>query len=288
MKTKYSQLIPGKWYEDERFSNKISNCYFKFLEYQNNTVVFAINGYIHQGKYNKIQRPWSHDRQDFRKVDISEIAKFLPDGHEDLCEKELVSLKIIDLIDEAKNRYPVGTHFQPVHVKKPNEEYCIIMNENFKYFSSSNGIIKALTTNGNTCTRSKLQGNTLSERVVYRNGVWADIVTPLTEQVELGDYVEVMHGGFYGQKGTVIELKIENCCLETDEGHEFYVQKKLLKIINKNNNNNLKTENHEKNDRNTCKVSRFNFKIERTEPIRATSIRCADSKIRIGSEHCTD
>jgi hypothetical protein len=97
-------------------------------------------------------------------------------------EEELQKKK---LLKEAKNRYPIGTKFVPVHVDKNDSEYCIVTEDNFKF---EGGTLYSMLGNSYwDYHKNPKNGNTGSNRIVYRYGEWARIISdekPTDESIE--------------------------------------------------------------------------------------------------------
>jgi len=82
-----------------------------------------------------------------------------------------------ELIAEAKERYPIGTYFKPVHVITPNTEHCKVVTEDFKILGSN---IYAVLPSGEFFERGTSDtlkyGNTQSSRLVKQGNRWATAV----------------------------------------------------------------------------------------------------------------
>lgn len=82
----------------------------------------------------------------------------------------------LDLLAEAKRRYPIGTKFIPAHISR-DDTFCIITNENFEkngdnIISFTDDFLKY--THGS----NSRYGNCSYNRLVYDNGNWATIIPP--------------------------------------------------------------------------------------------------------------
>lgn len=89
----------------------------------------------------------------------------------------------MNLLEEAKRRYPIGTKFYPVHVghAKKSNQYCIVVSNDFKM--GTYGDIYALTDVGGlfAYTHDTKHGNTSANRMVYQkeNNEWAEIINEM-------------------------------------------------------------------------------------------------------------
>lgn len=92
--------------------------------------------------------------------------------------------KVIGLLEEAKNRYPIGTKFIPAHIE--TTDYCIITTEYFKGSTESDTIYAKLLDGTIHDVHPYKYGNTPYSRVVYHKGKWAEIIV---EEKELPPYL---------------------------------------------------------------------------------------------------
>lgn len=95
------------------------------------------------------------------------------------------------ILKQLLEKYPVGTKFCPAHVKKSNE-FCIITNDKFLFTSK---FVMALTDDNYVNCENEEYGNTSLNRIVWYNGIYADIIPNFTiynYKVELFDnYIEM-------------------------------------------------------------------------------------------------
>lgn len=82
----------------------------------------------------------------------------------------------MDLIEEAKKRYPIGTRFCPAHIESTISYFCIIVNSNF---INTGNIITNCLENGDYFDRDcdPQYGNNDYNRIVYYKGKWANILS---------------------------------------------------------------------------------------------------------------
>lgn len=95
-----------------------------------------------------------------------------------------------ELLEEAKRRYPIGTKFRFAHLNH-SKEYGIITNSNFQFTTRQGceiGIV-VLTDEGNYWAESsnKRYGTGRYDRIVYKDGKWAEIVQ---DTLKVEDLVE--------------------------------------------------------------------------------------------------
>lgn len=101
------------------------------------------------------------------------------------------------LLEEAKNRYPVGTKFFPAHLNQ-KDEYCIVTEDSIFEFFNNNIILKIdnCKYNNNIIYGGSIKNvnfGTIYNRVIYHNNQWAKIVSIPEEKKEFNRnfYVEV-------------------------------------------------------------------------------------------------
>ena len=91
----------------------------------------------------------------------------------------------LDLIEEAKKRYPVGTCFFPAHInKKRDNTYCIITEDSNFVLRNFEQIVAIINDSNWVDSRLKQYGNTPFNRVVYERGKWAEIVSKPEEKIK--------------------------------------------------------------------------------------------------------
>lgn len=99
----------------------------------------------------------------------------LAEIHEIPAETSDTQTKKSKLLEVAKRKYPIGTIFEPAHLRGLIQgERCIVTNDNFIY--SDSDTIWVLTDEGGEFSKLSRYGNTSSQRVVYYKGIWADII----------------------------------------------------------------------------------------------------------------
>lgn len=107
-----NDFIVGKWYKVID-SDVLS--YKKFFKLDDNKFYYSeeIYQYLHAITHS-FKNDWIGKWFGFTLLtDLSEIQKYLPDGHVDKISKEP---DLHDLLKYAKKHYPIGTQFSPAHV----------------------------------------------------------------------------------------------------------------------------------------------------------------------------
>lgn len=154
-------LKVGTWYK-----SKMGN-YFKFKEFKNN--------YFHSSEkiFDKIwlvAGGWDWEVgwiKELTEVSLSEIQQYLPDGHVDKIKKE----EPVDLLAEAKRRYPVGSKFKCPNSNKSEFD----SNYDTKSDTWTVTTYKSITHGTNLCIHS---GN----GYLYFKGRWAKAKQPEEEK----------------------------------------------------------------------------------------------------------
>lgn len=106
-------------------------------------------------------------------------------------------------IEEVRRRYPVGTKFLPAHVEEKMENYCIVVNDQFKIGTES---VSALTNEGSVFCGPGIHGSCALNRNVWHNGRWARIIdNTYTSPYPIGTEVLVVNAvrGAYGANGMI-------------------------------------------------------------------------------------
>lgn len=216
----------GDWVITKAYSENYDGRALKITRIDNNTYYYFEVG--DNGYYNS--------QHNFGKESI--LRKAEPHEIPVKSKKESPNL---DLLEEAKRRYPVGTKFYPAHLSGEIEEdvYCIITDDTeFKFIGDS---IYA-TVNGNTyfSADQTKYGNTSYNRCLYNNKKWAEIVssteskldvqgTPRS-QFKIGDKVRVLsesHGWGDVKKGDIgVVREINSNSLSVDfPSQSFWIGK---------------------------------------------------------------
>lgn len=126
--------------------------------------------------------------------------------------------ELMDLIAEAKKRYPVGTEYYGIkHGKKIKALYEPTLRTTGHYSGIKEGVV----------------GIEVSEDYVYLDGVWAEIISeakqPEEEKWKVGGYVRLLQNYLGAKKGDVLKItkctsnksivSCEHLNLYTDLGH---------------------------------------------------------------------
>ena len=145
-----------------------------------------------------------------RSDSFSSFAKELTlDEFKRLVLKE--NITSIDLLEEAKQRYPIGTKFYPAHLSQ-RKQHCIVTSTNFKI---SDTCVYQVTDSGSLYdnSRNSKYGNTTYNRCVYENGKWAEIIeepkTNTTEEFKVGDWVVPLNDDAYHDRNIGEAYQIE-------------------------------------------------------------------------------
>ncbi|MGV8961883.1 MAG: hypothetical protein ACOH2V_00685 [Candidatus Saccharimonadaceae bacterium] len=88
-------------------------------------------------------------------------------------------------LKEAAKRYPIGTKFFPAHVENKDYRYCVVSTD---VFTKDGDYIYACLSSGDVCNDGTKYGNTIYCRVVYSEGIWAEII-PEVKKWDIGTYV---------------------------------------------------------------------------------------------------
>jgi hypothetical protein len=91
----------------------------------------------------------------------------------------------MDIIEEVKRRYPLGTRFFPAHIRREGDnkgKYCVIVHDRFKKNSNdiySYGLDNEIYSYDSEC------GNNSFNRAIYYEGKWAEILNKSNKIYEL-------------------------------------------------------------------------------------------------------
>lgn len=155
----------GRWYQNK----VIKSLYIRPLELDKNLKRTTLNSVIwSDGEYEEHLRS-SADLKYWTLVeDLSEIQKYLPNGHPDKFTNDLDKL-----LEEAKKRYPVGTKFKSAvdAIEKDKNYTHTIVGENFDWWV--NNIYKK----GEAIYEKNTSG------LIYCHNNWAEIISK-PEEVE--------------------------------------------------------------------------------------------------------
>lgn len=118
-----------------------------------------------------------------------------------------------EILEEAKRRYPVGTHFFPAHLRKRPEdkEYCIVTEDSVFIVDAGNDIVATIDGEHWDSTRNPKYGNTAWYRIIYTNGCWAEILSPLNtekhSEIKTDPIVTAFRNGDISASGYVQQIE---------------------------------------------------------------------------------
>jgi hypothetical protein len=94
------EFIKDRWYK----YNDVYEHYFKVSENQNENDVVNTLEDIHTGEYRKLLDRWHVNPNTKEVFDLSEISKYLPDGHIDkiIINKTIDTSYLIEVFDKLK------------------------------------------------------------------------------------------------------------------------------------------------------------------------------------------
>lgn len=195
-----TKFIEGKWY-------KINNCWWaKFQTIHGSGVYWRYSEAIPQSK---IYIDLPHNVLDWKDVsielltDLSEIQAYLPEGHVDKIKKE----EPVDLLAEARKRFPVGSKFKCPNGNKSHYE----ANYNKEDDTWTVTTYKIIRIEGQDCVHS---GN----GYLHFKGKWAIIISeakqPEEEKWKVGGWVRITkdfeYRGISYKKGEVYKITYVN------------------------------------------------------------------------------
>lgn len=197
------KFIVGKWYGTDSWGNDSFVKFESVSSSYNDRVYFTES--IYNGTYRKKGSDWWGSAQSMKEADMEIVSKYLPIGHPD---KIVSGTPTVDLLEEAKKRYPIGT-------KGNNRNLGIgydfeITGTNFEFDPDYN-------------IRAKSDSTSIgSTRTVYKKGEWAEIThTPLSDSV-FPEYVEALESSGNGYtKGKI--YKTTNRSSDIREGKVFTI-----------------------------------------------------------------
>lgn len=192
-----TKFIEGKWYK-----SYVGN-YYKFLKLELNR--WWSSEEILDKSYNKINdcrgpQIWFDDLVE---IPLSEIQAYLPEGHVDKIKKE----EPMDLLAEARKRYPIGSKFK-----------CVNGNKNGGY-SSYNKETDTWTVTDYRLTTVNDQPTIHSDNGwLYLESKWAQIISeakqPEEEKWKVGGWVRITrdfeYRGISYKKGEVYKITYVN------------------------------------------------------------------------------
>lgn len=130
--------------------------------------------------------------------------------------EELLNIGLRDfmLLEQAKERYLIGTKFHPAHIDEQST-YCFITNN---LFNILDGQVYSLTDENKVSSKESKYGNTTYNRLVYYNGKWANIKVEekiseikVEEKIcNIGRRVECINNYNNNQSGVVMNESINH------------------------------------------------------------------------------
>lgn len=161
---KPEDLVEGQWYE----LNTSIRWIVKFKSMHGRAITTSKCSTPHDNYTDKFGGGIS-TYSNLKHANMEEVYRLFPEERPEEVSKTPSS---IDLLEEAKRRYPIGTKFHPAHLDNTSE-YCIVTNINF--YKRGN-VIVAKTNEGDDYNLGSIYGNTSYNRIVYSNGKWAKII----------------------------------------------------------------------------------------------------------------
>jgi len=88
----------------------------------------------------------------------------------------------IEIIKEAKKRYPIGTKFRPPHLNS-SKVICIVVNHDFVFSGDKLYVYDNI---GNYGSSDKTSGDNSYSRCIFNHGKWAEVIElPVSKMKEL-------------------------------------------------------------------------------------------------------